>query len=100
MSATHRESVPITDEVGAFVSAAQQPGTPEHEILHAIGAHSGSLSRAKALAVLVDLGLRTATERVAELGYAALAAAQDEEDAAFHRAVRSRGGRRTSEAEA
>lgn len=80
-----RKAVPLSAAELAEIEHARSTG-----LLQAVAGQEAARSEAAALHALLRLGLERLRERGAEVGYAALAAAQDEEDAAFHAALRGR----------
>ncbi|MFG1702780.1 hypothetical protein ACFLIM_06275 [Nonomuraea sp. M3C6] len=91
MSAS-RTPVPLTEEDKELLEAIRTPGTPENAaVQHLAGQALGpETSAAAALHALVDVARKAVLEEVMVTGYAALAAAQDDEDRAFSRAARRR----------
>ncbi|MFJ5121122.1 hypothetical protein [Kitasatospora sp. NPDC088548] len=91
-----RKSVPLTDEDQVHLQQLRTPGTPEHEALSQV---TGMLlpddaSEAETPHALLLTGRAAVTEQVMIGGYAALAAAEDNEDRADRRAVRTRAAHR------
>lgn len=85
-STKRRPSVPLTDAELAELSTARSPGTPEHEALTDLtGTEPDSV--ASTLRAWLLLGRQAMHEHIAELSYAAEAAA-DDEDRAVRRALR------------
>jgi len=87
---TIRKSVPLTPDELAAIDAARTGGTTEHDALLELAGSGVDRSEATALQALVALGLAAVKDRVQERGYAALAAAQDDEDRAYRAAMRRR----------
>lgn len=92
---TVRKSIPLTTEDQAHLDRLRTPGTPEHEALSEI---SGvpipeNASEAETLHALLAAGKAAVIERVMLTGYAALAAAEDDEDRSARRAMRERAAR-------
>ncbi|MFW6694680.1 hypothetical protein [Streptomyces sp. MAR4 CNX-425] len=89
-----RKSVPLTSEDQAVLDRLRTPGTAEHEALRDVAGIllDDDASEAETLHALLTAGRLAVTERVMLSGYAALAAAQDE-DAADRRAMRARAAR-------
>lgn len=91
-----RKSVPLTPDELALLDAARTDGTPTHEALTELLAANPALrelaatSESAILHALIQLGIGAVRERAMEHGYAALAAAQDDEDRAYHAAMRRR----------
>jgi hypothetical protein len=91
-----RTPVPLTEQDRDLLEAIRTPGTPENTaIQHLAGRTLGpETSASAALHALVDVARKAVLEEVMVTGYAALAAAENDEDRAFRRAAR----RRTAEA--
>ncbi|WP_127936839.1 hypothetical protein [Nonomuraea polychroma] len=87
-----RTPVPLTDQDRELLEAIRTPGSAENmAIQHLAGQTLGpDTSTAAALHTLVDVARKAVLEEVMVTGYAALAAAQDNEDRAFRRAARRR----------
>lgn len=87
-----RKSVPLTAEDRAHLDRLRTPGTPEHEALSEVAGIllPDDASEAETLHALLTAGRVAVAERVMVSGYAALAAAEDEEDRAARRAMRAR----------
>ncbi|MFI0482104.1 hypothetical protein [Actinomadura sp. 9N215] len=92
MSTKARLPVALTDEDQMLLEAIRTPGTPENQALgQLIGRPLGTgSSAASAVRALVEVARKAVEEEVMLTGYAALAAAQDDEDRAFRRAARRR----------
>lgn len=92
-----RKSVPLTGDDQAILDRLRTPGTAEHEALGDVTGMplSDEASEAETLHALLTVGFMAVTERAMLRGYAALAAAQDEDDAGDRRAMRSRVARLT-----
>lgn len=90
--ATVRKSIPLTAEDQAQLDRLRTPGTPEHEALVQISGVPipDNASEAETLHALLAAGQAAVIERVMLTGYAALAAAQDDEDRSARRAMRER----------
>jgi hypothetical protein len=90
-----RKSIPLTPDDQAHLDRLRTPGTPEHEALAQVAGIllPDDASEAETLHALLTAGRAAITERVMLTGYAALAAAQDDEDAAARRAMRARAAR-------
>ena len=86
-----RKSVPLHDDQLTLAEQVREPSTPEREAVESvIGPLPGRLSEAQALAALMSVATRSVCEQVTSAGYAAYAAALDEEDRAFATATRAR----------
>jgi len=87
-----RKSVPLTPEDQAHLDRIRDPGSPEHEALSQLSGIllSDDASEAETLHALLAAGRAAVTERVMIGGYAALAAAEDDEDRTVRRAMRAR----------
>lgn len=95
MAATKvRKSVPLTAEDQAHLDRLRTPGSPEREALSQVAGIllPDDASEAEALHALIAAGCAAITERAMLTGYAALAAAQDDEDRSVRRAMRTRAG--------
>ncbi|MBT2488239.1 hypothetical protein J7E96_06820 [Streptomyces sp. ISL-96] len=90
-----RKSIPLSHEDQAHLERLRTAGTPEHEALKQVAGIllADDASEAETLHALLTAGRIAVTERVMLTGYAALAAAQDDEDAAARRAMRARSAR-------
>lgn len=90
-----RKSIPLTAEDQAQLDRLRTPGTPEHEALSQMSATPipDNASEAETLHALLSVGHAVILERVMLAGYAALAAAQDDEDRSARRAMRDRAAR-------
>jgi hypothetical protein len=90
-----RKSIPLTAEDQAHLDRLRTPGTPEHEALSQVAGIllPENASEAETLHALLTAGRAAVTERVMLTGYAALAAAQDDEDRSARRAMRDRAAR-------
>jgi hypothetical protein len=82
---TTRKAVPLTPDEISAVDAARTSG-----VLTELAGESAGRSESSALHALVMLGLQTVKEHRRVEGYAALAAAQDDEDRAYGAAIRGR----------
>lgn len=87
---TTRKTVPVTPEELAILEASRSQGSPAYDALVELVGPAATRSEAAALHGALSLGLSLIKERVAEHGYAALAAAQTDEDREFHAIMRSR----------
>ncbi|WP_445400536.1 hypothetical protein ACSMX9_05985 [Streptomyces sp. LE64] len=98
MAAVTRKSVPLDPLVADTLERVRRSDTPESRALCQLTGIrvDAETSEAEALRVLLNAGRLAVQEKVMENGYAALAAAQDEEDLAHEAAVRNRGVRRRS----
>lgn len=86
-----RKSVPLDADELTLAARVREPGTPEREAVEsALGPLPGRLSEAQALSALLSLAQTSVREHVTSAGYAAYAAALDEEDRAFADTTRSR----------
>jgi len=94
-STTVRKSIPLTAEDQAQLDRLRTPGTPEHEALNQLSGVPipDNASEAETLHALLAAGQAAVVERVMLTGYAALAAAQDDEDRSARRAMRDRAAR-------
>ncbi|MGC0313252.1 hypothetical protein [Kitasatospora acidiphila] len=90
-----RKSVPLTDEDQVHLERLRTPGTPEHEALSQVAGIllPDDASEAETLHALLMAGRAAVTELVMIGGYAALAAAEDDEDRTARRAIRARAAR-------
>lgn len=97
-----RKSVPVDLDELTLASQIREPGTPEREAVESVlGSLPGRLSEAQALSALMAVARRSVREQVTSAGYAAYAAALDEEDRSFAAASRARRAERSrSRAEA
>jgi hypothetical protein len=94
MTTTARKSVPIARAEYELVQRIQTPGSPEQDAVRAAGVQlSDQPSEAEALHALLVVGHRALDERLLEIGYAALAASEDEEDRRVRRELRRRADR-------
>jgi len=87
---TIRKSVPLTPDELAALDAARTDGTAVHDALTELAGPDAARSEATALQALVRLGITAVRERAMDHGYAALAAAQDQEDRDYEAAMRRR----------
>ncbi|HXT90112.1 MAG TPA: hypothetical protein VN714_12740 [Trebonia sp.] len=87
---TIRKSVPLTPDEQAALDAARAEGNPVHDALTELAGPAATRSEAATLQALLHLGLNAVRERAQDHGYAALAAEQDDEDRAYHAAMRRR----------
>jgi hypothetical protein len=85
-----RKTVPLTPELLAVLDAAATIGSAEHDVLVEIAGQGAGRSEAAVLRALLELGSAALKDKVAERGYAALAAAETDEDREFHAAMRRR----------
>ncbi|GLX96604.1 hypothetical protein [Herbidospora sp. NBRC 101105] len=90
--ASQRAPVPLSELDRQFLEAIRTPGSPENLAVQQLaGATLGpDTSTATALHTLVDVARKAVLNEVMVTGYAALAAAQTEEDHAHRRAARRR----------
>jgi Zn-dependent M32 family carboxypeptidase len=93
-----RKTVPLTQDEAELLEAARIEGTAAHEALIELLGPGVTKSEAATLHAALQLGLDALKDRISERGYAALAAAQTDEDKAFHEAMRKRGRRSGSSA--
>ncbi|MGW6862552.1 hypothetical protein [Streptomyces xanthophaeus] len=98
MSTKTRKSVPLDALVEESLIRLRRHGSPENRALCQVTGISvaDDTSDAEILRALLNAGRVAVQEKVLENGYAALAAAQDDEDRAYAAAVRDRGARRRS----
>lgn len=98
MASVIRKSVPLDAQVQDAVRRFRLHGTPENQALWQVtGVRvDDDTSEAEVLRALLYAGCHAVEEKAMENGYAALAAAHDEEDRAHEAAVRARGARRRS----
>lgn len=88
---TTRKSVPVTAEDAATVERVQEPQSMERTALAELGIElSATPSEAEVLQALIEAGRIAVQQQVMATGYAALAAAQDDEDRAYAMAMRGR----------
>lgn len=86
-----RKSVPLDADELTLAERVRGHGTPEREAVEAvIGRLPERLSEAQALAALMSVARSSVREQVTSAGYAAYAAAMDDEDRAFAAASRAR----------
>jgi hypothetical protein len=85
-----RRNVPIDPDELAIVEAARDQGSPAYQALVELVGPVAVRSEAATLHAALSLGLGVIKERVAEHGYAALAASQTDEDREFHAIMRQR----------
>ncbi|HEY3687230.1 MAG TPA: hypothetical protein VGL93_29610 [Streptosporangiaceae bacterium] len=85
-----RKPIPLTAGEVEELHALRSEGTPQHDALIALAGTDADRSDAATLRALLSLGRQVLNEKVQAYGYAALAAAQDDEDRAFRRAARAR----------
>ncbi|MEU8561664.1 hypothetical protein AB0C45_09260 [Streptomyces cyaneofuscatus] len=90
-----RKSVPLSQEDQAHIERLRTTGSPEHEALEQMAGIRlpDDASEAETLHALLTAGRIAVTEHAMLTGYAALAAAQDEEDTSTRRAMRARSAR-------
>jgi hypothetical protein len=91
-AAVARKTVPVTAEDTATVERLRQPASSERSALaELLGVElPPHPSEGEALQALVEAGRRAVEQQMMLKGYAALAAARDDEDAAYERAMRAR----------
>lgn len=88
---TTRKSVPVTAENAATVERVQEPQSMERTALAELGIElSATPSEAEVLQALIEAGRIAVEQQMMLTGYAALAAAQNDEDRAFKQANRAR----------
>lgn len=96
MEVSTRKSIPTHASELDTARAIQVPGTPERAAIEAlIGPMSTNVSEAQALSALLTAGAAQVREAVIVQGYAAYAAALDDEDGQYASAVRGRRHRLT-----
>jgi hypothetical protein len=94
MPVATRKSVPVERAEYDLVQRLREPGSPEQEAVRAAGVElSERPSEAEALHALLVVGRRALDEQLLEMGYAALAASEDEEDRQVRRELRRRAER-------
>lgn len=90
-----RKSVPVAADELQLAQAIREPGSPEREAVEAVvGQLPERLSESQALAALMAVARRSVSDRVTVDGYAAYAAALDDEDRAFAESTRARRAQR------
>jgi UPF0288 family protein (methanogenesis marker protein 3) len=88
---TTRESVPVTEEDAQVAERVREPQSIERTALAELGIElSASPSKAEAFQALIEAGRIAVQQQVMANGYAAAAAAQDDESKAYRRAMRQR----------
>lgn len=88
---TVRKSVPLTRDELNLLETARNQGSPAYNaLIELLGDDEATRSEAAILHAAITLGVATLRERISEKGYAALAAMQDDEDRAYHAAMRRR----------
>lgn len=101
-STLSRKSIPIDADELSLAQSVRTPGTPERLAVEAVvGPLPERISEAQALATLLSVARVSVREQVTSAGYAAYAAALNDEDRAFaaaNRSRRSEHARRRSEA--
>ncbi len=85
-----RKTVPLTPDELTLIETLRTVGTTEHSALLDLAGAGADRSEATTLHALISLGIATLEDRVAERGYAELAATRTDEDREFHDAMRSR----------
>lgn len=91
-----RKSVPVDPDELTLAGQVREPGSPERDAVESvIGPLPERLSEAQALSALMSVARRSVREQVTSAGYAAYAAALDEEDRAFAAATRARRAERS-----
>lgn len=91
-----RKSVPTHASELDIARAIQAPGTPERAAIEAlVGPMNATVSEAQALSALLTAGAAQVREAVIHAGYAAYAAALDDEDRQHAAAIRTRRHRLT-----
>ncbi|WP_328901654.1 hypothetical protein OHR86_18545 [Streptomyces sp. NBC_00441] len=98
MAAVTRKSVPLDAVLEDAIQRFRLHGAPENQALWQVTGIrvDDDTSEAEVLRALLHAGCHAVEEKAMENGYAALAAAHDEEDRAYEAAVRARGARRRS----
>lgn len=98
MGVKTRKSVPLDALVEESMERVRRPDSPENRALCQVTGMrvADDTSDAEVLRALLNAGRIAVQEKVLENGYAALAAAQGDEDRAYAAAVRDRGARRRS----
>ena len=76
-----RKTINLPDSLAAKVLLFFDPDTPERKCLHEL--RGRATSESEILQSLVELGIEAVREHQLDEGYAALAAARDEEDEAW-----------------
>jgi hypothetical protein len=91
-AAVARKTVPVTAEDSLAVQRVRQPESAERTALaQLLGVElPANPSEAEVLQALVEAGRHAVEQQVMLTGYAALAAARDNEDEAYERAMRAR----------
>jgi len=90
-AAATRKSVPLAADELALAREVRTPGTPERAAVEAlVGPLPERLSESQALAALMSVAQTSIREHVSTSGYAAYAAALDDEDRAYAAANRAR----------
>ncbi|HEV2639713.1 MAG TPA: hypothetical protein VGX23_31565 [Actinocrinis sp.] len=87
---TIRKTVPITPDEQAILDESRTKGSAAYQALTDLLGPEAARSEAATLHGALTLGLSVIRERMADQGYTALAAAQDDEDRAYHAAMRNR----------
>lgn len=87
---TIRKTVPLTKDELDTLEAARVEGSAAYEALTELVGTGAGKSEAATLHAAMSLGVAAINERIQARGYAALAAAQDDEDRAYHAAMRRR----------
>jgi hypothetical protein len=87
---TIRKTVPITADELAMLDASRTEGSDAYAAVTELLGPDATRSEAATLHGVLALGLSVIQDRIAEHGYAALAAAQDDEDRAYQAAMRRR----------
>lgn len=86
-----RKSVPLDPDELSLADQVRTLGTPEREAVEVItGPLPERLSEAQALSALMSVARQSVREQVTSTGYAAYAAALDDEDRAFAATTRTR----------
>ncbi|MFB8039031.1 hypothetical protein ACFC5Z_40280 [Streptomyces sp. NPDC056004] len=96
-----RKSLPLEDADLDALARLRDPASPERAaMLRLMGLSvTDDTSEATLLHAVFAAGRQALRDEVNARGYAELAAQQDEEDEAFHMAMRSRGARRSGVSE-
>lgn len=86
-----RKSVPVDLDELELAKKIREPGTPEREAVESVvGPLPARLSESQALSALMSVARRSVRDQVTSAGYAAYAAALDEEDREFAATTRAR----------
>lgn len=86
-----RKSVPMGADITALAQEIREPDSAARRAVEeVVGELPDSLSEAQALSTLLAVGRASVREHINASGYAAVAAAMDEEDRAFAEAAKRR----------